>query len=158
MSRKLKSSCFLRSEIPGIVLAFQIQIVVLTIFVYVSWWFLLKFDWSRGHLVYLSAFGTRVLVPTSTTAGASLEAAWTRSVTVARQHFTVEVDHWMILDETKCLNAKALLRIDGIRVIQSGIQATSAIQSRKWVWIRDIRIVQQEISYFTCKRMKVAVN
>jgi len=29
------------------------------------------------------------------------------------------------------LNAKALLRIDGIRVIQCGIQGTSAIQSRK---------------------------
>jgi len=43
----------------------------------------------------------------------------------------VEVNHGMILDKTKGLNAKALLRIDGIRVIQGGIQATSAKESRK---------------------------
>ena len=60
---------------PGIVLAFQIQIVVLTVFVPFSWVYLLKFDWSRRHLVYVSALGSRVLIPTSTTAGASLEAA-----------------------------------------------------------------------------------
>ena len=59
----------------AIVFAFQIQIVVLTVFVHFSWLCLLKFDWSRRHLIYLSALGTRVLVSASTTAGASLEAA-----------------------------------------------------------------------------------
>lgn len=45
----------------------------------------------------------------------------------------MEVNDWMVLDETEGLNTKALLRADGIRVIESGIQATSAIESRKRV-------------------------
>lgn len=45
----------------------------------------------------------------------------------------------MILNKKESLNAKALLRIDGVRVIQGGIQATSSLYEdilRNRVWIR----------------------
>ena len=104
---------------------------LLTFFVNFSAQFFLEFDWSRRHLVNLSALRFRLLASPSTIAGASLNAARAGSVAVTSQHFTVNVHNRMVFNKTKRLKTKALCGADGVRVIEGRIQLTSAAKPRR---------------------------